>query len=133
MIFDTNILIMLERELRRQKTGQAIRFVSELPETRMCITPTIAGEFCSGISMSKRPVWESFCSAYEILPITSDTSWHYGEIYRHLSNQGQLIGTNDMWIAATALTHNLPILTANAREFDRVPNLQVIGLSERLD
>lgn len=78
--------------------------------------------------MSRRSVWESFCAAYELLTITFDTSWYYGEVYRHLSAQGRLIGTNDMWIAATALTHDLPILTANVQEFGRVPNLALIEI-----
>ena len=34
-------------------------------------------------------------------------------------------GANDMWIAATALAHAQPLLTRNAREFARVPGLQV--------
>lgn len=128
MIFDTNILIRLEREIRRGEDGVVSRFVAQLPEGRMCITPTIAGEFASGISMSRRPVWESFCAAYELLPITADTAWQYGEIYRHLAAEGQLIGTNDLWIAATALSHQLPVLTGNEGEFRRVPNLTVVGV-----
>ena len=128
MIFDTNVLIRLERELRRGKNGPVCRFVFELPEGRMCITPTIAGELCSGISMSSRSAWESFCAAYEMLPLTADTAWHYGELYRHLAAEGQLIGTNDMWIAASALTHRLPVLTGNEREFRRVPNLTVMSV-----
>jgi tRNA(fMet)-specific endonuclease VapC len=126
MIFDTNVLIRLERETRRRIEGTASAFVLGLPETRMCITPTIAGEFCSGISMSDRSVWEGFCAAYEMLPITSETSWVYGEIYRHLASKGQLIGTNDLWIAATGLTHDLPIATGNVDEFRRVPDLDVV-------
>ena len=129
MIFDTNILIALERELRKQTKGSVCIFLSGLPATRMCITPTIAGELCSGISMSKRSVWENFCSAYEILPITPETAWHYGCIYRRLSADGQLIGANDMWIAATALTHEVPLLTANTNEFQRVAGLEVISLN----
>ena len=128
MIFDTNILIRLEREIRRGEDGLVSRFVAQLPEGRMCITPTIVGEFASGISMSRRPVWESFCAAYELLPITADTAWQYGEIYRHLAAEGQLIGTNDLWIAATALSHQVPVLTGNEGEFRRVPNLTVLGV-----
>ncbi len=129
MIFDTNILIQIEREIRRGGDGPVCRYVSRLPEGRMCITPTIAGEFCSGISMSRRPLWESFCAAYEMLPITAETAWNYGEIYRHLAATGQLIGTNDMWIAAAALAHGLPVLTGNDADFSRVPHLDVLGLN----
>ncbi len=128
MIFDTDVLIRLERETRRGIEGPASAFVLGLPQTRMCITPTIAGEFSSGISMSDRSGWEALCAAYEMLPITSDTAWIYGEIYRHLAGQGQLIGTNDLWIAATGLTHNLPIATGNVKEFSRVPDLHVVGV-----
>ena len=128
MIFDTNVLIRLERETRRRIEGSASAFVLSLPETRMCITPTIVGEFCSGISMSDRSVWEGFCAAYEMLPITGETSWIYGEIYRHLASIGQLIGSNDLWIAATALTHSLPIATGNVDEFSRVPALEVVDV-----
>ena len=128
MIFDTSVLISLKREIRRSVEGPASIFVLSLPETRMCITPTIAGELCSGMSMSDRAVWEEFCAAYEMLPMTVETSWIYGGIYRHLARQGRLIGTNDLWIAASALTHHLPIATANVDEFSRVPDLEVLGV-----
>lgn len=126
MIFDTNVLIKLEREAKRKVPGIATAFFAALPETRMCITPTIAGELCCGLSMSKRSVWESFCAGFELLPITSNTAWHYGELFRHLSATGALIGSNDLWIAATALTHDVPLATANVNEFSRVPNLHVV-------
>ncbi|MFT4640767.1 MAG: putative nucleic acid-binding protein [Verrucomicrobiales bacterium] len=37
-----------------------------------------------------------------------------------------MIGTNDLWIAATGLTHGLPIATGNGVEFKRVPGLDVV-------
>ena len=38
----------------------------------------------------------------------------------------QLIGANDMWIAATALAHDMSVVTNNKTEFERVPGLGVI-------
>ena len=76
--------------------------------------------------MSKRAAWEGFCAAYEMLSLTAETAWIYGQIYRHLASQGQLIGTNDLWIAATGLTHQLPIATGNVAAFKRVPDLIVV-------
>ena len=128
MIFDTNVLIKLEREIRRRVKGPASAFVRGLPKTRRRLTPTIAGELSSGISLSDRPVWESFCAAYEMLPINADTAWIYGDLYRHLARRGQLIGANDLWIAATALTHKVPIATGNVAEFNRVPDLNVVAV-----
>jgi predicted nucleic acid-binding protein len=42
-----------------------------------------------------------------------------------IQRQGQLIGGNDMQIAATALAHGLILVTHNTREFSRVPGLQL--------
>jgi tRNA(fMet)-specific endonuclease VapC len=126
VILDTNILIRLERELKKRERGSATRFMEQLPASRICITPTIAGEFCSGASMAKKERWEKALVVYEMLDITSETSWIYGEIYRDLAAQGALIGANDIWIAATALTHGLPIATGNLREFQRVRGLVVV-------
>jgi tRNA(fMet)-specific endonuclease VapC len=55
-----------------------------------------------------------------------EIAWQYGELYRALSAVGQLIGSNDLWIAATALVHNMPVVTANRAEFTRVPGLSVL-------
>lgn len=35
------------------------------------------------------------------------------------------LGAHDLWIAATCLEHGLAIVTANVREFQRVPDLAV--------
>jgi predicted nucleic acid-binding protein len=123
-----NVLIRLERESRLGIMGTASQFLASLPETRLCITPTIAGEFGCGVLMADRPVWDEAILPYELLSIDVESAWHFGEIYRHLSSQGNLIGTNDLWIAATAQSHDLPIATGNVDEFRRVPKLQVLDV-----
>lgn len=39
-----------------------------------------------------------------------------------------MIGPHDLWIAATAVTHDMDVATANAAEFGRVPGLTVVAL-----
>ena len=126
MIIDTNILIHLERETRKGTGGSATGFFQSLTETRICITPTIAGEIACGASMSGREVWKKFLKPFEVVPINEETTWRYGVIYRDLSRRGELIGTNDLWIAATALAHQLPLATGNTNQFKRVPALNVV-------
>jgi len=36
------------------------------------------------------------------------------------------IGTNDQWIAAASIRHELPLVTANVAEFSRVDGLEVL-------
>jgi len=128
MIIDTNLLIWLERETRRGESGRATRFFETLSNTRICITPTIAGEIACGASMSGRETWERFLFPFEMLSITPETAWYYGQHYRALATSGQLIGGNDLWIAATALTHELPIATGNGGEFRRIAGLDVVDV-----
>ncbi|MCZ9293850.1 type II toxin-antitoxin system VapC family toxin [Corynebacterium sp. c8Ua_172] len=49
----------------------------------------------------------------------------YASIRVDLEQRGQLIGPNDLWIAAQARANNLTLVTANEREFARVPGLRV--------
>ena len=128
MIIDTNVLIWLERETRRGAPGRATALFQSLTGTRICITPTIAGEIACGASMSGREACEKFLLPFELLSMDAETAWHYGEQYRLLANRGQLIGSNDLWIAATALAHELPLATGNVQEFERVQGLTVVGV-----
>lgn len=53
------------------------------------------------------------------------------EIVATLSESGSTIGPHDNWIAATVVTHDYDLLTTNANEFRRVPNLRVIDYLDK--
>lgn len=126
VILDTNFLVNLEREKARSRVGDAHAFLQANPNEVLLITFTIAAEIACGATLARRLDWERFCEPFIILNYSKDVGWQYGELYRMLSQQGKLIGTNDLWIAAAALVHTLPIVTRNASEFTRIPNLQVL-------
>ena len=50
------------------------------------------------------------------------TSHHYAAAYRQLRHQGTPIPTNDLWIAALVLQHNL-VLHSRDRHFDHLPQI----------
>lgn len=52
---------------------------------------------------------------------------HYGAIRAHLEKKGTVIGALDMLIAAHARSRGASLVTANLREFRRVPGLKCIG------
>jgi tRNA(fMet)-specific endonuclease VapC len=64
-------------------------------------------------------------SAIEILPLEEPSDQRYGELRADLEKRGLMIGPNDMLIAAHALMLDCVVVTANIREFSRVPNLKV--------
>ena len=57
--------------------------------------------------------------------LTSTAAQAYGEIRATLEKQGQMIGNNDLWIAAHAMALDVTLATNNDREFLRVTGLSV--------
>ena len=49
---------------------------------------------------------------------------HYARIRHGLQRQGQVIGPNDLLIAAICLAHDCTLVTSNTAEFSRVPGLK---------
>ncbi len=47
----------------------------------------------------------------------------FAELRAYLRRRGQLIPDFDLLIGATALQHNLTLLTFNRRDFERIPHL----------
>ncbi len=64
-------------------------------------------------------------SWWQILPLGPPTDQRYAEVRHHLARQGTPIGPNDLLIAAHTLAADLTLVTANTREFERVPSLRV--------
>jgi tRNA(fMet)-specific endonuclease VapC len=62
---------------------------------------------------------------FGILAVTEDYAENYAQIAADLESRGSLIPQNDMWIAACALEHNLPVATRDIH-FQRVKGLQVL-------
>jgi predicted nucleic acid-binding protein len=125
LILETTFLIDLERELARKTKGPAQEFLEARPGARLHIPYTVAGELAAGTSLSDRARWEDFLSPFHLLEVHAETAWQYGQIYRYLSDHGLLIGTNDLWIAATALAYRISLATRNRKHFGRVPGLML--------
>ncbi len=68
---------------------------------------------------------ERILNMLPILPLEPPLEQHYATIRTHLEQAGTPIGPNDLLIAAHALSLNLTLVTANIREFQRVPTLRV--------
>lgn len=130
LILETTFLIDLEREVRHGIGGPAHALLEREADTPLHVSFTIAGELAAGTSLGQRSRWEEFLSPFRVLPATLDVCWHYGEIYRHLQRNGMLIGTNDLWIAATAIAHEMPVVSRNRVHFSRVPGLEVIAYGD---
>jgi tRNA(fMet)-specific endonuclease VapC len=61
----------------------------------------------------------------EVLPLDTEVAATYASIRAKLQKTGSLIGPNDLWIAAHALSKQMTLVTNNIREFKRVPGLKL--------
>lgn len=125
MILETTFLIDLERELTRRRPGPAQRYLERHAAEPLFITFTIAGELASGVSRDGRARWEQSLAPFVTLPCSPEVCWEYGQAFRYLKANGRLIGTNDLWIAATAVAFGKPVVTRNVGEYRRVPGVEV--------
>jgi len=126
LLFDTCFLIDLERELRRGP-GKAHAFLKLNATVRACLCWTVAGEFAEGFGGLHHPACAAMLERFEILAMDAATAHHYAVITRHLRAKCQLIGTNDLWIAAAALANAITLVSNNTSHFSRVPGLVVAG------
>ena len=72
-----------------------------------------------------RALVEHFCRRFVSLPFDDRAADSYAAIRADLAATGQLIGPNDLLIAAIALANSVVLVTHNIREFGRVGGLRV--------
>ena len=72
---------------------------------------------------------DAFIARLIVLPFDTAAARIAAPLRFRLESKGRKIGGFDMLIAATALAHKLTLITNNAREFKRVPNLNVEPLA----
>lgn len=89
----------------------------------------VVAELRAGFALGKRTaqnerVLRRFLlkSGVGILYADEQTTHHYAAAFRQLRRQGTPIPTNDLWIAALVLQHNLT-LHARDRHFDHLPQI----------
>jgi len=124
-LLDTNILT----DLFRHPQGEVASRISSVGEDTVCTSIIVAAELRFGAEKSGSNELANrigmILSALDVLPLEPPADRHYGEIRQQLTRQGTPIGPNDLLIAAHARALNLTVVTANTREFSRVPDLRV--------
>lgn len=124
-LLDTNIISALMRDPR----GAVAARIRMVGEAAVATSVIVAGELRFGARKAGSGVWvervEKVLAAIEVLPLDAGVDAHYGSLRAYLTQRGQPIGPNDLWIAAHALALGATLVTANTDEFTRAPDLQV--------
>jgi len=62
-----------------------------------------------------------------VVPYDLDLCRKFGHVKAELNKSGISVASNDLWIAACALRHSIPLATHNRKHFEKVPGLQLIS------
>lgn len=124
-LLDTNIL----SDLVRNPQGRIAKRIAQEGEKSICTSIMVASELRFGAekSGSERLAsqLEAILAVIDIVPLEEPADRQYARIRKYLEDRGTPIGPNDLLIAAHALALDQTVITANDREFSRVPGLKV--------
>lgn len=103
--------------------------LARLTSDRLCLSAVVLAELTTGAEKSRAPVKNraalaELTTGMETLAFDADDALTYGRLRAALEQGGQPIGPMDMLIAAQALSRKLVVVTANLKEFQRVPGLK---------
>jgi tRNA(fMet)-specific endonuclease VapC len=113
-----------------QRSAAIIDRLTETPDADIFVCSVVKAEMFYGSERSARrerslAVQRAFFARYVSLPFDDDAAEKYGTIRADLETRGQLIGANDLLIAAIALARDLTLVTHNTSEFSRVTGLHI--------
>jgi tRNA(fMet)-specific endonuclease VapC len=124
-LLDSNALIAA---IKGEPPALLSRLAGLAPD-RLCLSAVVLAELYTGAEKSRQPAarladLSELTQGMDVLPFDAGDASCYGRIRAALERKGQGIGPLDMLIAAQAVARDLVIVTANLREFRRVPGLR---------
>ena len=125
-LLDTNTIIFALKDAQ----GRSALRIGEASHDDVTICSVVEAELYHGATKYGRPArreaaLKAFLGPFQSLPFDSACVPEYARIRDHLERARNIIGGNDLMIAAIALTHDLTVVTHNCGEFNRVPGLRV--------
>lgn len=125
-MLDTDICSFI---LKRSNEA-VLRRLQLVPVNDVCISVVTKSELLYGVELSPRHDQDSvavdaFLRHVDVLNFPEEAAAHYAEIRASLKRRGEMIGANDLFIAAHARCMGLTLVTNDTREFGRVGGLAI--------
>jgi tRNA(fMet)-specific endonuclease VapC len=125
-MLDTDICSFI---LKRSNEA-VLRRLQAVPVGDVCISVITKSELLYGVEISPRRdqdefAVQAFLRHVSVLDLPEEAAIDYAEIRAELRRRGEMIGANDLFIAAHARCNGLILVTNNIREFGRVERLEI--------
>ena len=124
MVIDTSIFI--DYLQAKNKAETMLRKLSD--DAKVYVSPVTLYELYMGATNAQK--WKDVKILTEdipVLPFSKEVAEKSALLYQALKKKNQVIEFRDIFIAATAIVYNVPILTRNSKHFSRIKNLKVIA------
>jgi len=127
-LFDTDAISEL---LRPRPLQLYLDWIRTIPKDSQFTSAVTVGELFKGAYRSAAKerhltnIEERVLPAVTILPFDLATARVFGQIRADLERGGNILPDADLQIAATAVYHDLELVTGNLRHFTRIPNLRL--------
>jgi tRNA(fMet)-specific endonuclease VapC len=104
--------------------------LEQTPVSDIKIPSMVAAELLYGAEKSSKreynlKIVNAFLSLYEIVHFDKKAAEYYAVVRAELEHKGQIIGSNDIVIAATTLANAGILVTHNVNEFSRINGLML--------
>lgn len=127
-LVDTNIPSELTRE---KPDARVVEFLRNVAKEEVFLSVMTIGEICKGIAAlpisQRRAMLQDWLDidvrswfAGRIFPVTEAIAERWGNLAATAKQRGLTLAVVDGVIAATALHHDLTLVTRNAKDFDRL-------------
>ena len=125
-LLDTNVWIKV---LKPGNFGLVTR-LSQCDDDDVVLCSVVKGELWHGANKyanqaTRLARLDLLFERHQSLPFDDEAAWHYAEIRHSHEVAGEVIGPNDLKIAAICRAHALVLVTGNTREFARVSGLKL--------
>lgn len=114
----------------RRSSGVLLERIQQVPIERQVISMVTLAELLYGVLESSRKKAnragvDAFVRHVTVKDWSRDAAEHYAEIRADLRKKGQMIGANDLMIAAHARSLDATVVTNNVKDFGRVKGLKL--------
>ncbi|MEO6850846.1 MAG: type II toxin-antitoxin system VapC family toxin [Mucilaginibacter sp.] len=123
ILLDTSILI---EYYRKKDKSKSTLFRLANTYSKFAVSAITHFEIYTGANHEQLIFWNDFFRGIVILPFDSEISIQAADINKELKKISKQIDTPDLFIAATAMKHNLSCATLNKKHFERIKSLQVL-------
>jgi tRNA(fMet)-specific endonuclease VapC len=128
VLIDASILIEAERgrldlEPHVRRHGEEEAFLSVVTANELL--HGVHRATAPGVRARRSAFVEGLLERFPLLSVDLGCARAHAQLWVDLRQAGALIDPHDLWLAATCVAHGLTMITANVREFSRVPGLTV--------